>query len=162
VSTLRKTESGLYYGNVDSEVGKFLSLHFHNLPPFHSAIVLSIDSTCKPINLMSMLRHFQLEARLETAGVVLTPNQLYNAVCHGFFTCTFDKILLLNKDPSELKFPIQISLHSYLEGLLDSIPKVEAEMRAAGGVLAMSDGIALSYATWDATFAEFIERVSVI
>jgi hypothetical protein len=38
--------------------------------------------------------------------------------------------------------------------------KVEAEMRSVGGVLAMTDGVDLSYATWDASFAEFIEGVT--
>jgi hypothetical protein len=160
MSALRKTESGLYYGNVNSDIRKFLSQYYQHLPTFHYAIILSIDSTREPIDLIAMVHHFKIEARLETAGVVLTADQLHNAISHGFFTGAFDQILLLDKDPTEQTVPVQISLPPYLDGLLEAIPKVEAEMRSAGGVLAMTDGVDLSYATWDSTFAEFIESVS--
>jgi hypothetical protein len=160
MSALKKTETGLYYGNVNSDIRNFLSRYFQKLPTFHYAIILCIDSTREPIDLMALVRHFKIEARLEAAGVVFTADQLHNAVCNGFFTGTFDQILLLDKDLTELKVPIQISLPPYLDGLLDSIPEVEAEMRAAGGVIAMTDGVDLSYATWDGVFAEFIEGVT--
>jgi hypothetical protein len=155
-----KTETGLYYGNVNGDIRNFLSQYYQHLPTFRYAIVLSIDSTRIPTDLISMLRHFRVEARLEAAGVVITENQLYNAIRNGFFTGGFDQILLLDKDPTEQTVPVQISLSSFSEYLPDSIPKVEAQMRAAGGVLAMTDGGDLSYATWDAIFAEFIEGIS--
>ncbi|MGA2061417.1 MAG: hypothetical protein ABSG67_13120 [Thermoguttaceae bacterium] len=157
MNIFKKTESGLYFGNVNSDLRKFVSQYYQHLPTFRYAIVLSIDSTRIPTDLISMLRHFRVEARLEAAGVVITENQLYNAIRNGFFTGGFDEILLLDKDPIDQTVPVQISLPPYLDGLIDSIPKVEAEMKATGGVLAMVDGVDLSYATWDAAFAEFIE-----
>ncbi|MGD0382261.1 MAG: hypothetical protein ABSA77_01990 [Thermoguttaceae bacterium] len=152
----KKTESGLYYGNVDGTVGKLLSRYFQQLPTFRSAIVISIDSSRAPADLVSILRQYKILAHVEAAGVVLTPDQLYNAACRGVFE-SFDEVLLLDKVRPEQEVSLKSSLSSDLGGLIKLIPAVEAEMKAAGCILALADGINLSYATWDGDFAKLIE-----
>jgi hypothetical protein len=72
MNTSMKTESGLYYGNVEGEVGEVLSRHFQQLPAFVSAMVLEIDSTRAPADILSILVHYGIEARLESSAVLVT------------------------------------------------------------------------------------------
>jgi len=144
-----KTESGMYYGNVSSKLGEVLSRHFQRLPAFRSAVVLSIDSTRTPSDILSILAQYGIEARLEAATAVLGPEQLYRAACAGVFV-GFDQVWLLERDGPKQEVP----LRNYF---LSDVLAVEACMRETGCVLALDDGFELSYATWDSAFAAFIE-----
>jgi hypothetical protein len=144
-----KTESGLHYGNLPTELGEVLSRHFQQLPAFRSAMVLSIDSTRTPSDILSILARYGIEARLEAAIVLVAPEQLYRAVCAGVFA-GFDQVWLLESDRPKQELP----LRNYF---LSDVLAVEACMKETACVLALDDGFDLSYATWDGVFAAFLE-----
>jgi hypothetical protein len=144
-----KTESGLYYGNVRNELGQFLTRQFRQLPTFSSAIVLSIDSTRTPSDVMSILVRYGIEARKEAAGVLLAPEKLYHAASAGVFA-GFDQVWLLERDRPKQDVPQR----NYF---LSDVLAVEACMKETGCVLALADGFDMSYATWDAVVAAFVE-----
>ncbi len=151
-----RTESGLYYGNVPSEMGEVLIRGFRQLPAFRFAMVRSIDSSRSPADIVSILSQYAIEAQLQRATVLLAPEQLYFAASRGVFA-GFDEIWLLDGEQPDQGARPQIGLASDLESLKLGIPKVEACMKDFGCVVALANGVALSYATWDAALAIFIE-----
>lgn len=68
-----KTATGLYYGNIDSEVGTILQQKLKQFPNFASALVLSVDSTIAPVDILSIMSNYGIDARLEPGGSAAQP-----------------------------------------------------------------------------------------
>lgn len=153
-----KTSSGLFYGNVSAELGKLLSQHFERLPPFLSAVILSIDSTRIPPDVWSILRRYGISSRGVATAPVLTSDELRDAANTGVFA-GFDEVWLLDRKAHDRAVAQCVGLDSQLEGLEKCISQTEFSMTETGCVLALADGFNLSYATWDSSVAAFIESL---
>ena len=152
-----KTESGLYYGTLQGEVGELLSRHFQQMPAFVSALVRSVDSAREPSDILAIMDWHKIESRLEAEAVLLAPEELYRAARVGVFT-GFDEVWLLERDWPKQGVPLSSRLGSGLEISQERLPTFEACMKEARCVLALADGIDLVYATLDGAVAAFLEE----
>ena len=151
-----RTESGLYYGSLEGEVGSFLMQWFHELPSFLSAIIRCIDSTREPSGILSILQRHGVKARLEVPVVLLSPHEVERAAEGGVFT-SFDEVWLLEGDVPKHDFHLQHYLGSGFDGSFNVPPVVEVYMKQLGCVVALQADIRLNYVTWDGKFATLIE-----
>ncbi|MBN2295889.1 MAG: hypothetical protein JXM70_25890 [Pirellulales bacterium] len=154
-----KTESGLYYGTLQGEVGELLSQHFQQMPTFVSAMVLSIDSTRNPSDILAILEWHKIESRLEAEALLLTPEKLYRAARVGVFT-GFDEVWLLERDWPKQGVPLSSRLGEGFERSQERLPTFEACIKETRCILALADGCDLAYATLDGAVAAFLEGLA--
>jgi hypothetical protein len=152
-----KTESGLYYGNVPGDVHDVLVRSDERLPAFKSALIRCLDSDRTPSRLLGLLARYQIVAGLERTGVVVSKEGLSRAANQRGLFVGFDEVLLFEYGPPKIEVPPDMFL-TFTVDFNEALPEtLEAFMRETKCVVAFGDGCGLNYATWDGSYAAFIE-----
>jgi hypothetical protein len=152
-----KTASGLYYGTISFEVGELIQQFFRVLPSFVCAAVRCVDSTRSPLEVLSVLRRYGLDARHEAATVLISADEIHHAATVGVFV-GFDEVWLLDSDHPKTDLSFRSHLGSDFDGTFVVPLAVETDLRDAGCVLALQTDSSLNYATWDSAFAAQMSR----
>ena len=134
---VRKTESGLYYGNALGSVGQVLSVLCEHLPRFGAAVLRCLDSESALSRIVETMRARGIEVRLGVSGVVLAGGEVCRAAHEGLFT-GFDEVWFWQQEPVEGQFPSDIVLTSDAVNLADGLPaNLERAMQTLGSLLAL-------------------------
>jgi hypothetical protein len=147
----------LYYGNLASSLRDILADFYERLPAFESALIRCLDSDPSASGVLTVLKQYKLEARMELPGVVVFKEDLVRAANERGLPACFGEVLLFDRDRPTKVVPSDLFLTSDAVNFSEQLPDaLEPYITETHCLLAFGDARGLNYATWDGHWQNWI------